>query len=295
MGQPMMGSNMMGQSQMMGQPMGQPMMGSNMMGQSSMQPMMGSNMMGSNMSSTQSMMGSNMMGSSMSNTQSMLGSNMMGSNMSNTQTMLGSNMMGSNMSNTQSMMGSNMMGSNMMGQSYGMTSMQPTASQSMIGMISSGISSAIDNADSYYINKELKAAAHQCWDYQDGFIINKANPNFCLDVYGGNPAPGTHIICYPRNFSQRQANQQWEIINGHVISKLNGLVLDIEGARSEAGTRIIMWHRKGHHDNPRNQLWNWDYGGHIVSRLPPHLVIDIQGGQFLQEGCNVVVHHKKKI
>lgn len=66
-----------------------------------------------------------------------------------------------------------------------------------------------------------------------------------------------------------------------IVSKLSGLVLDIESGVAEAGNRVILWPRKtGVNDNQRwfFQLVDNNYF-HIVSALNPALVLDVAGGK----------------
>ena len=45
---------------------------------------------------------------------------------------------------------------------------------------------------------------------------------------------GTQVIGYPHHGGE---NQQWDIREAMVVSKLNGMVLDIEGGNTDPGAR----------------------------------------------------------
>lgn len=62
---------------------------------------------------------------------------------------------------------------------------------------------------------------------------------------------------------------------GFVIkSKLNGLVLDVEGANEDPGAKVITYHSNGQ----KNQKWYLDDKGYIRSRINGFAMDD--GGKY---------------
>ena len=57
---------------------------------------------------------------------------------------------------------------------------------------------------------------------------------------------------------------------------MNGKVLDIEGAKKQAGTKVVMYDQKQPKDAD-NQLWFEDHYGNIRSKLNDRLVLDASG------------------
>jgi len=57
---------------------------------------------------------------------------------------------------------------------------------------------------------------------------------------------------------------------------MNGKVLDIAGAKTSAGAKVIMYEKKDSGDAD-NQLWFEDRYGNIRSKLNPSLVLDGSG------------------
>lgn len=58
------------------------------------------------------------------------------------------------------------------------------------------------------------------------------------------------------------------------MSELNDKVLDIKGANSDSGTKVIVWGRHG--DAQKNQLWYLGHEGCIRSALN-HMVFENSG------------------
>lgn len=121
------------------------------------------------------------------------------------------------------------------------------------------------------------------------FITSKLN-GYVLDIEGANTAPSTPIISYPRKSSGTD-NQLWELVptgdkgpdGGYshyfIKSKLNGNVLDIQGASTQPSTPIISYPQKtSGTDNQTWQLNDADGKGYffITSDLNGN-VIDIEG------------------
>jgi len=57
---------------------------------------------------------------------------------------------------------------------------------------------------------------------------------------------------------------------------MNGKVLDIEGASSQSGAKVLMYDQKDP-SGADNQLWFEDRYGNIRSKLNPRLVLDASG------------------
>jgi len=63
---------------------------------------------------------------------------------------------------------------------------------------------------------------------------------------------------------------------------MNGKVLDIAGAKTSAGAKVIMYGKKDSGDAD-NQLWFEDRYGNIRSKLNPFLVLDGSGKFYIWE------------
>lgn len=121
------------------------------------------------------------------------------------------------------------------------------------------------------------------------FITSKLNGNV-LDIEGANIAPKTPIISYPRNPGGTD-NQLWELVptgptdpaggqsQYYIQSKLNGFVLDIDGANTNPNTPIISYPIDSPASN--NQIWQIiesDVEGYFyITSLLNGFVLDIQG------------------
>jgi hypothetical protein len=60
----------------------------------------------------------------------------------------------------------------------------------------------------------------------------------------------------------------------YIVSRMNGLVLDVEGGGRNQGTRIITWNKK-YGGEAANQLWRWK--GESLESVASGLVLDISG------------------
>lgn len=109
----------------------------------------------------------------------------------------------------------------------------------------------------------------QLWfldDAGDGcvYICSKCDPvgRLVLDIEGAKTGKGASIIIYHRKDPERNckdtelpANQKWRVQpDGTLVSALNNFVLDIKGAKREAGTPIITYPKKVS-GQITNQLW----------------------------------------
>jgi len=90
------------------------------------------------------------------------------------------------------------------------------------------------------------------------FYIQSVLSGKYLDIRGGSKEKGTPVILYEFNGAK---NQQWTYKKGMIVSKLNGLVLDISGGK--ANGEIIMWPENGEH----KQKWYFDHDMTIKSEL----------------------------
>lgn len=85
------------------------------------------------------------------------------------------------------------------------------------------------------------------------------------------------VSAYP--FPEQQQSRQYYFIR----SRMNGLVLDLQGGSTSAGTKVIVWNQKPS-DND-NQLWYDDMStGTIRSKLNG-FALDIAGNMLLQIIC----------
>jgi hypothetical protein len=99
------------------------------------------------------------------------------------------------------------------------------------------------------------------------FYIQSIHSGKYLDIKGGNKHKGAQVIIWDFNGAK---NQQWTYKKGMIISKLNGLALDISGAQENG--EIVMWTDHG----GNNQKWNFDDDLTIRSELGT--VLDVKDG-----------------
>ena len=59
---------------------------------------------------------------------------------------------------------------------------------------------------------------------------------------------GTKVIGYPHHGGE---NQQWDIRDSYVVSKLNGMVLDLADCNRDVGAKVVVWEKN---EGP-NQQW----------------------------------------
>src|SRR5580658_7684912 len=98
------------------------------------------------------------------------------------------------------------------------------------------------------------------------FIASKLSGNV-IDIEGASTKSGTLLDAYPKKVSGTD-NQLWEFVadpagSGYyfIKSKLNGNVVDIQGASTKAGTLLDAYPQKT--SSTENQLWQFyqDPGG----------------------------------
>jgi len=91
----------------------------------------------------------------------------------------------------------------------------------------------------------------QLWRLDGNFLRSKTG--LVADVYGSNRPNGTKVIAFAQHGGE---NQQWEISDGRIRSKLNNLVMDISEHRcinNSPGASVIMWSEKSRSNS--SQLW----------------------------------------
>jgi len=66
----------------------------------------------------------------------------------------------------------------------------------------------------------------------------------------------------------------------HIVSEMNGKVLDIKEGNAAPGTQVLMWSK--HSMNPKNQLWYTDAQGHILSALNDFSFISQSAGDLIR-------------
>ncbi|KAJ7390040.1 hypothetical protein OS493_027565 [Desmophyllum pertusum] len=98
------------------------------------------------------------------------------------------------------------------------------------------------------------------------YIVSRLN-GYVLDISASKK--GSDVINYPQHGG---ANQLWKWGEGSRLVNKLGLVLDIKGADTEAGTHCIGWDA----NNGLNQKWRVEEGA-IKSNLTENLVIDVAG------------------
>ena len=77
---------------------------------------------------------------------------------------------------------------------------------------------------------------------QWGYIYNMGNPIGVMDVMYAAGVEGTKVTRYSKNGGN---NQQWKYENGYIISRINGMVLQIEDGNTQAGAFIVIGEKNG--------------------------------------------------
>jgi hypothetical protein len=124
------------------------------------------------------------------------------------------------------------------------------------------------------------------WNGTGGAIKSCLN-GLVLDIKSAQKEKGGQLILWDKDttYSSRQkipdnphaANQLWKYENGFLVSKLNGLVLDVKGASKDEGAEVVMWNKKSH-DNA-NQLWDLEKGW--IKNRHNGLVLEVKNAQFV--------------
>jgi len=132
------------------------------------------------------------------------------------------------------------------------------------------------------------------------FIKSKLDGNV-IDIQGASTSSGALLDAYPQKTTGSD-NQLWEFVadpqgSGYyfIKSKLNGNVIDLQGASTKPGTLLDAYPQKT--SGTDNQLWQFlaDPGGSgdffIMSKLNG-FVIDIQGAST-KAGAGLDAYHMK--
>ena len=61
-----------------------------------------------------------------------------------------------------------------------------------------------------------------------------------------------------------------------IVSKMHGLVLDVEGGNAAPGTRVMPWHKNGQD----NQQWYDDQGTGTIRNKASGMCLDVEGREF---------------
>jgi hypothetical protein len=131
------------------------------------------------------------------------------------------------------------------------------------------------------VNHYQHGDINQQWHYNKHrkTIENRSNSNKVLDIVGGAAHKGAEVCQWDHHGGD---NQKWKIeplpVKYFFIkSRLNGKVLDIEGASTSPGAKVVMYQQKDR-SSADNQLWFEDSNGNIRSKLNEKLVLDASGG-----------------
>lgn len=117
-------------------------------------------------------------------------------------------------------------------------------------------------------------------------IVSALNPNYCLDIYGGNYQECANAQIYNGSQTFNISYQN----NGcyKITSSISGQCLDVEGGEVSCGKNVIQYPWRGHD----NQQWIISKAGdgyyYIASKENPELFLDVYGGNAYSE-CNVDV------
>jgi len=130
------------------------------------------------------------------------------------------------------------------------------------------------------VQKYVEGNLDQKWKRHEKYIRNVSDNNKVLDVLDESKDKGAKIGAW--GFHGKR-NQCFEFIfvggeapvtapqpggvrrQFHIVSEMNGRVLDISGAKKDPGAKLVMWDKKAP-DAP-NQLWYIDTYGYMRSVL----------------------------
>jgi len=140
----------------------------------------------------------------------------------------------------------------------------------------------VNGAGRLYVNHYQPGDRNQQWLYNKrrDVIENRQEPNRVLDVCGASRDQGACVCAW--NYHGKE-NQRFtlEYIPSryfYIKSRLNGKVLDVQGAQGQPGAKVIMWPQKARRAD--NQLWFEDRFGNIRTKLNESLVLDSRGGSL---------------
>ncbi|KAI8884807.1 carbohydrate-binding module family 13 protein [Backusella circina FSU 941] len=75
-----------------------------------------------------------------------------------------------------------------------------------------------------------------------------------------------------------------------IVSRLNGRVIDVEGASTKDGAKIVVWSKK-EFDND-NQLWEYRHGFFV--NIHSGKVLDVKGGE-VESNAAIIQYERKDI
>lgn len=136
--------------------------------------------------------------------------------------------------------------------------------------------------DSICIQPYSPGNPNQQWMVAGNRVQNRFNPSMNLDIAGNDGDAGARVCAWDYHGGD---NQQWAAEYTapryfFIRSALNGKVLDIRGADSSPGTKVIMYDQNdGMSDN---QMWYEDQHGIIRSKMND-FAIDASEGSMRME------------
>ncbi|KIO17418.1 carbohydrate-binding module family 13 protein [Tulasnella calospora MUT 4182] len=102
----------------------------------------------------------------------------------------------------------------------------------------------------------------QASHFREGlYILTNQKSRSTLDLCGGDPAPGTHVLGYEQHLYCDNANQLWVIkqdgLNDTYTLRnfLTGTYLDLLGGKPENASQVVGWSRQLNGDSRANQEW----------------------------------------
>jgi hypothetical protein len=135
------------------------------------------------------------------------------------------------------------------------------------------------------------------------FIKSKLDGNV-IDIEGGSTKAGALLDAYPQKTTGTD-NQLWEFVSDpagsgyyFIVSKLNGNVIDIQGASTTAGALLDAYPLKAEATGYDNQLWTVVGGAFpsVVSTVPaPSGGLGSDYNYLLDSNCNSLIGLSVKI
>lgn len=113
-----------------------------------------------------------------------------------------------------------------------------------------------------------------------------------LEVEKGKPNPKAYaVVANQRDKTENREQRHWYFEDAgdgfvYIVSKLNGLVLDIKGHSHKRGTYLILFPRKPAPLNVSNQKWKLK--GDVIESQLNQMVVSIKGGEQARPGAFVV-------
>jgi alpha-L-fucosidase len=91
----------------------------------------------------------------------------------------------------------------------------------------------------------LNNGKNQQWSFEAGGVIRNLHNGLVIDIRGGSGSD-IHLWTY-----EAKTHQQWKWDGAHIISLLNGQVLDVKGGSQKQGVEVLLWPNNG----GKNQEW----------------------------------------